>query len=317
MPASRPSYTPVDLSQVRTRPLGERTNKVDRSQFARPGQAGRSVADLLAGLPQQLGARDLLQVVAAVVTAYRRGKPVIWGMGGHVIKTGISPLIIDLMQRGVVRALALNGGASIHDVEIALIGATSEDVQAGLRDGSFGMWEETGRFYNRAVNERRGGLGRRLGEALLADQAPNCDLSVLATAAALGIPATVHLTLGADIVHMHPEADGARLGEATFEDFRLLAAVVADLGNGGVYLNVGSAVALPEVFLKALTVARNLGHRVEQFTTANFDMLSHYRPLQNVVRRPTEGVGQGFSLLGQHEVLLPLFYQAIIEQVGA
>jgi hypothetical protein len=238
-------------------------------------------------------------------------------MGGHVIKTGISPLIIDLMQRGVVRAIALNGGASIHDLEIALIGATSEDVQAGLRDGSFGMWEETGRFYNRAVNERRGGLGRRLGEALLAAQAPNGDLSVLATAAALGIPATVHLTLGADIVHMHPEADGARLGEATFEDFRLLAAVVADLGDGGVYLNVGSAVALPEVFLKALTVARNLGHRVEQFTTANFDMLSHYRPLQNVVRRPTEGVGQGFSLLGQHEVLLPLFYQAIIEQVGA
>lgn len=290
---------------------------MDRQQFARPGRPGRTVADLIDGLPYQLGAVELRAVVAAVVRAYRLGKPVIWGMGGHVIKTGISPLIIDLMERGIVRALALNGGASIHDVEIALIGGTSEDVQEGLRDGSFGMWEETGRFYNQAVNQRRGGLGRRLGEALVASGAPNCDLSVLARAYELGIPATVHLTLGADIVHMHPEADGAALGAAAFEDFRLFCSVVADLGGGGVYLNVGSAVALPEVFLKALTVARNLGHPVVDFTTANFDMIQQYRPLQNVVRRPTEGVGRGYALIGQHEVLLPLFYQAIIEQVGA
>jgi hypothetical protein len=310
-------YQPIDLTQVRTRPLTDRPNKVDRSQFARPGQPGRTVADLIAGLPHQLGALELRAVVAAVVRAYRLGKPVIWGMGGHVIKTGISPLIIDLMERGVVRALALNGGASIHDVEIALIGGTSEDVQEGLRDGSFGMWEETGRFYTQAVNERHGGLGRRLGEALVASNAPNRELSVLARAYDLGLPATVHLTLGADIVHMHPHADGAALGAATFEDFRLLCAVVADLGGGGVYLNVGSAVALPEVFLKALTVARNLGHPVTDFTTANFDMIQHYRPLQNVVRRPTDGVGHGHVVIGQHEVLLPLFYQAIIEQVGA
>ncbi|GIW05580.1 MAG: hypothetical protein KatS3mg060_0385 [Dehalococcoidia bacterium] len=310
------AYRPVDLSQVRTRPLGERPNKVDRRQFARPGQPGRSVADLIDGLPHQLGALELRAVVAAVVRAYRLGKPVIWGMGGHVIKTGISPLIIDLMERGVVRALALNGGASIHDVEIALIGGTSEDVQEGLRDGSFGMWHETGRFYNRAVNDRRGGLGQRLGAAIVESNAPNRDLSVLARAYELGLPATVHITLGADIVHMHPEADGAALGEAAFEDFRLFCAVVADLGGGGVYLNVGSAVALPEVFLKALTVARNLGHPVADFTTANFDMMQHYRPLQNVVRRPTDGVGQGHTLTGQHEVVLPLFYQAIVEQVG-
>jgi hypothetical protein len=316
MATSHP-YRPLDLRQVRTRPLGERPNKVDLRHFARPGQPGRSVADLLDGLPHQLGAVALRAVVAAVVRAYHLGKPVIWGMGGHVIKTGISPLIIDLMERGVVRALALNGGASIHDIEIALIGGTSEDVQEGLRDGSFGMWQETGRFYNRAVNERRGGLGRRLGEALVESEAPNREFSVLARAVELGVPATVHITLGADIVHMHPEADGAALGEAAFEDFRLFSAVVADLGGGGVYLNVGSAVALPEVFLKALTVARNLGHPVADFTTANFDMTQHYRPLQNVVRRPTAGVGEGHTLTGQHEVLLPLFYQAIIEQVGA
>ncbi|MCS7001851.1 MAG: hypothetical protein NZ518_03280, partial [Dehalococcoidia bacterium] len=269
---TRPSYEPVDLRAVRTRPLGERANKVEASHFAKPGQPGRTVRDLLDGLPRQLGALELRGVTQAVAQAYRLGKPVIWGMGGHVIKTGVSPLIIDLMERGVLHAVALNGGASIHDVELALIGGTSEDVQAGLRDGFFGLWEETGRFYNDAVNHGTGGLGARLGQAIRAANAPFAHLSVLARAAELGIPATVHSVFGADIVHMHPSADGARYGEATAEDFRLLTAVVAALGDGGVYLNVGSAVVLPEVFLKALTIARNLGHPVTNFSTANFDM---------------------------------------------
>jgi deoxyhypusine synthase len=257
--------------------------------------------------------------VDAIINAHQRAKPVIWAMGAHVIKCGLSPLVIELIKRNVITAVALNGAGAIHDVEIALIGETSEDVGAGLADGSFGMAEETGRFINEAVAEGAAGemgMGEILGRKLIEVKAPHCDYSILAHAGQLGTPVTVHVAIGTDIVHMHPTAQGGPIGITTFRDFRLLAAVVADLGGGGVYLNIGSAVLLPEVFLKALTLARNLGHDVSGFTTVNLDMQQHYRPLQNVVGRPTALGGKGYAITGQHELMLPLLVQAIIERLG-
>jgi hypothetical protein len=258
-------------------------------------------------------------VVAAILEARRRGKPVILGMGAHVIKVGLSAIVVDLLERGVVTAVAMNGAGAVHDFELAYAGVTSEDVEAQLAEGDFGMAEETGRVLNEAVAEgvRRGlGFGRALGERLLAMQPPHVGQSIFAACARLRLPCTVHVALGTDIVHMHPSCDGAAVGEGTHRDFRLLAAVVADLDDGGVYLNVGSAVLLPEVFLKALALARNLGYRVQGFVTANLDFIQHYRPTQNVVRRPVARGGQGYALTGHHELLVPLLAAALIEGAG-
>ena len=360
MPGASHPYEPIDLSRVKTLPLAGRRNKVSIGDFApASGGPGESFRSFLDRLPRQLAGLELRGLIDAIVRARQSNRPVIWGMGAHVIKCGLSPIVIDLMERGVITAVALNGAGVVHDVEIALIGETSEDVAAGLEEGQFGMAEETGRIVNQAINEgsgirdqgsenrdQRAGvercgkqaysgpdprspipdpLGWCIGRKLQEMAPPYREQSIFWQAYRLGIPATVHVAIGTDIVHMHPLADGAAIGAASLADFRLLTAIVADLGGGGVYLNVGSAVILPEIFLKALTIARNLGYPVEDFTTANLDMQQHYRPLQNVVRRPTQSInsgptdgrGRGYALTGQHEILVPLLAQAVIERLDS
>jgi hypothetical protein len=248
----------------------------------------------------------------------REKRPVVLMMGAHSIKVGLNPLFADAMRRGILSAVAMNGAGAIHDFELCYQGETSEDVQRGLNDGSFGMADETGRMMNAALAAGIGkglGAGRALGDALLAAGQPNTHLSILATAAELGIPVTVHIAIGTDIIHQHPTTDGAVLGEATYRDFQTFAAVCAQL-EGGVVLNIGSTVIMPEVFLKALTIARNLGHTVERFTTATFDMIRHYRPAENVQRRPTALGGQGFYIVGHHEIMIPLLFAAVTEELG-
>jgi hypothetical protein len=307
---------PVDLSRVRTVALQARANKVNMEQFARPPRPGATVGEFLRGLPGILAGDDFRRVAEAIVTARRNGRPVIMGLGAHVLKCGLGPVLNDLMRRKILTALALNGSAAIHDFEIALIGETSEDVAAGLRDGTFGMVRETGELMNQAINRApehsERGMGWLLGEQLLRLNAPHLEYSVLATARRLEVPVTVHVAVGTDIIHMHPSANGAAIGQATFTDFRLLAACVAEL-SGGVYLNVGSAVLLPEVFLKAFTVAQNLGANLRDFVTVNMDMLMHYRPGENVVRRPPTVGGKGYALAGRHEIMLPLLAQAVVD----
>lgn len=315
----RKHYEPIKLDKVKTIPLATRQNKVKFSDFARVGEIGISLAAFVDNLPAQLAANDFRAVVDAIVGAHQKARPVIWAMGAHVIKCGLSLLVIELMKRDVISAVALNGAGAIHDVEIALIGETSEDVAQGLADGSFGMAEETGKLINEAIAEGTTdemGMGQLLGRKLVQVGASHCDYSILANAFQLGVPVTVHVAIGTDIVHMHPTAEGGPTGIATFRDFRLLAAVVSDLGEGGVYLNIGSAVLLPEVFLKALTLARNLGYDVSGFTTVNLDMQQHYRPLQNVVSRPAALGGKGYALTGHHELMLPLLVQTIIERLA-
>lgn len=313
-------YRPVDLSGVCTYPLTERKNKVCiRNDFAGTVGAGMSVAGLIDALPRQLGAEALIGVADAVVAARAKGKPVILAMGAHVIKCGLQPILKKLIEAGAITAVALNGAGSIHDYELSLIGETSEDVGAVLHCGTFGMAEETGRDINRALREgiARGiGYGEAVGRFIIDNGHPFREWSLMAACIESDIPITVHVALGTDIVHQHPSADGAVIGEATFRDFRLLTSVVADLGDGGVYLNVGSAVLLPEVFLKALSIAQNLGHHVDHFSTANFDMQQHYRPLQNVVKRPTSGKGQGYTVTGHHEIMIPLLAATILDRLG-
>jgi hypothetical protein len=309
-------YQPLDASGVRTYPLSLRPSKVTVADAARVWRSGGTLREYLNSLPNHLAVQSLRRVVCAILEARRRGKPVILGMGAHVIKVGLSPIVVDLLERRVVTAVATNGACAVHDFELAFVGATSEEVEAQLAAGDFGMAEETGRIINEAVADgvRRGlGFGRALGERLLAARPPHLSQSLFAACARLELPCTVHVALGTDIVHMHPSCDGAMVGEATQRDFRLLAAVVADLDNGGVFLNVGSAVLIPEVFLKALTLARNLGHRVQDFVTVNLDFIQHYRPTQNVVRRPVAQGGQGYALTGHHELLVPLLAAALIE----
>jgi len=307
---------PLDLRGVRTYPLASRKSKVTRADFARPLPQGARVKDLLDALPRILGGRALRDLAADVLRARSLGKPILWGLGAHVLKVGLSPVLVDLMEKGLVSGIALNGAGVVHDFELAVAGQTSEDVSAGLGSGEFGMARETGEEVNRAIVEgdRDGlGLGAAVGRYLLARKPPHLDLSLLAAAARLGLPATVHVAVGTDIVHMHPACDPGALGRATHLDFRLFAAEVARLGGGGVYLNVGSAVMLPEVFLKAVTLARNLGHPLTDFATANLDFIQSYRPNTNVVERPTRGVGRGYSLTGHHEILVPLLAAALIE----
>jgi hypothetical protein len=313
-------HLPADLSKVTTVPLGARANRVSLQGFAVPPVAGRSAADLIAGLPDILAGRDFREVVAAIVAAHRHGRPVLVALGGHVIKCGLSPVLIDLMRRGIITGLVLTGSAAIHDCEIALIGETSEDVTAGLKDGSFGMARETGAAMNAAINQVRtradAGMGALLGEYLEKQQAPSRGNSLLAEAHSLGLPATVHVAIGADIIHMHPNADGAATGQATMNDFRLLATLASEL-TGGVFVNIGSAVLIPEVFLKAFTIAQNLGAQLHDFVTVDMDMIAQYRPGENVVRRPPTVGGRGFSLIGRHEIMVPLLAQAVVDALAA
>jgi len=311
-------FPPLDFDRIRTYPIRERPSKVHLDELARVWNAGGSFAQFLDSLPRILVGNEFRAVVEATVAAVRNHRPVVVMMGAHTIKCGLNPIFIDLMKRGVISAVALNGAGAIHDFELAFIGETSEDVQRGLDDGSFGMIDETGRLMNQALaaGVQQGiGAGRALGQAIVTGQFRNRELGILHQGVVGNTPVTVHIAIGTDIIHQHPTADGSVLGEATFLDFQKFAAVVAQL-EGGVALNIGSAVIMPEVFLKALTIARNLGHKVENFTTATFDMIRQYRPTENVVRRPTHKGGHGYYIIGHHELLVPLWAAAVVEKVA-
>jgi hypothetical protein len=307
-------YKEADLSQLKRLSAADRPTKVSVSEFARPLEPAAAAA-LIRSLPDQLAARTLREVIARTVAARRAKRPVVLMLGGHVIKVGVSPCFIELIDRGLVTHVAMNGAAAIHDVEIARMGRTSEDVEAHLRAGSFGMVDETGAFMNEVarVAARAGlGLGEAWGRALEDEHAEHRDVSLLARAWRAGVPATVHVAIGTDTIHYDPACDGGALGETSLRDFRVLAGTLAE-ARGAVVLNVGSAVLMPEVFLKALTVARNLGASLDQLTTVNFDQIQHYRPRVNVVERPTRAEGaRGYSLTGHHEILLPLFCAGVV-----
>ena len=309
----------IDFQAIKTYALTSRDNKVNvREHFALTPQAAGSFASFYASLPRLLGADQLRGAVDAVVTARRAGRPVVLAIGGHVIKCGLQPVLKALIEADVITAVAMNGSAAIHDFEVSLIGATSEDVGAVLHAGDFGFAEETGGGMNRALKAALPtgvGFGEAIGRCIVDNHHPYREFSLLAACVEKEIPVTVHVAIGTDIIHQHPEFDGAVTGEMSARDFRLLASVVADL-SGGVWLNVGSAVIMPEVFLKALSIAQNLGYHVADFTTANFDMTQHYRPLQNVVKRPSSGSGKGYAITGHHEINVPLLAAAILEKIS-
>lgn len=307
---------PLKLDEVRTYPLSSRPSKVSLDDFAEPVQADSLLKDFLASLPNILAVQSLRELAARMRRARETQKPIIWGMGGHVVKTGLGPVIIDLMKRSFVTAIAANGSVLVHDAEIAMVGSTSEDVDATLGEGVFGGADETGKLLNRAAQEgaKEGiGLGEATGRALLDLNPKHAGHSLLCSSYQARVPFTAHLTIGGDIGHFHPQTDGAALGATTHTDFRLLAELVRRMDGGGVYLNIGSAVTLPEVFLKAVTLVRNLGNQLADITTANFDFIQSYRPLTNVVRRPTaDGAGRGFSITGHHELTIPLLAAELI-----
>jgi len=301
-------FKPISPSRLRTYSLKTRKSKVSVHDFAMPVRQGKSFNDFLNSLPNILAVKNLKEVAAAVVKAHSSKRTVAVGIGAHVIKVGLSPVIIDLMEMGVINALAMNGACIVHDFEIAFAGMTSEDVDAEIGKGEFGMAKETGELLNSAIKKgvKKGrGIGRSVGELINKSKYPYRDLSILAAGARLNIPVTVHVALGTDIIHIHPQMDGKATGEGSLRDFKLFAGVVSTL-EGGIYLNIGSAVLLPEVFLKALTLVRNLGYKVKNFTTVNMDFIQHYRSLTNVVRRPTKEGGKGYTLTGHHEIMVPL-----------
>jgi len=308
-------FRPLSLDQVKTYSLGERTSKVKVENFAHATRKGEPISEWAKSLPRILAGNDFRAVVAALERARQKRKPIIWGLGGHVIKCGLSPVLIDLMKRGYVTTIAMNGAAMIHDFEIALIGKTSEDVPAVLGRGRFGMAEETGRFINEAIasGDRESlGIGEAVGRFLVNPRGARFRrYSLLAAAYRARVPVTVHVAIGTDIVHMHPAMDACATGAATHRDFRLLAALVRKM-DGGVYLNVGSAVVLPEVFMKCYSLAANLGRAPRGITTVNLDFIQHYRPTQNVLLRPTAGRGsRGYALTGHHELMIPLLAGAL------
>ena len=309
-------YRPLDLKSVKTYPLADRPSKVTLGDFAKPVQEDSNIQEFLASLPNILAVQNLRQLGEKIFRARSLGKPIIWGIGGHVIKTGLAPLLVDLMNRGFLTAVAANGSVLVHDAEIAMVGSTSEDVDATLSEGAFGGAEETSQLLNRAAREavaNSTGMGEAVGQCLIEIGPPNADYSLLCSTYKARVPFTAHITIGGDIAHFHPEADGAALGHATHTDFRLLAEIVRQMDGGGVYLNVGSAVVLPEVFLKCVTLVRNLGYPLTDITTANLDFIQSYRPQTNVVRRPTQnGAGQGYSITGHHELTIPLLAAMLI-----
>ena len=311
------NFKALDFTKVRTYPVTKRFSKVQTSLLGKKLTKGASVRAFLRGLPEILAAQNLRRSPERSPIAMRKNRTVVLGMGAHPIKVGLSPLIIDFMERGIIDAIALNGAGVIHDFEFAYMGETSEDVAAALKDGSFGMGEETGSFINQAISDgskNNLGIGAAVGLAINQHRLAHRKLSILATAARLGIPVTSHIAIGTDIIHMHPKADGKALGDGSLRDFRTLTSVVATLDRG-IYLNFGSAVVLPEVFLKALSLARNLGHPIGNLTTVNLDFLQHYRPLTNVVNRPTMHGGKGYNLTGHMEIMVPLLFAAVLEEL--
>lgn len=307
-------YESFDLSDVRTYPLASRPSKARREEFAHPWRPASGMPGFIDSLPKMLAAADFRAVVAAMRATRDRDGGIVWGFGAHVLKVGLGPVLIDLMERGFVSALAMNGAGIIHDVEIALAGQTSEDVDAALGKGQFGMSEETGRVVNDVITAGVGrglGLGQSVVEWLGRTAPAHADVSVLAAAARMKIPVTVHVAIGTDIIHMHPAASGEAIGAGSLRDFRYFTSHVGRLA-GGVYLNVGSAVMMPEVFLKAVSLVRNRGISLDGLTTVNFDFLKMYRAETNVVRRPVQGIGRGYSLTGHHELMLPLLSAALL-----
>ena len=312
-------YKLIDTTGIKTYPIKTRHNKVNiEEHFAGNVTPGMSFRSLLDSMPSLLGADALRAVAEKIVWARKQDRPVVLAMGGHVIKCGLQPVLKSLIEAEVITAVAMNGSAAIHDFEVSLVGATSEDVGDVLHSGDFGFAEETGAGMNRALKaglDKEIGFARAVGEWILQHQHPYRQYSLLASCVEKDIPVTAHVAMGTDIIHQHPEMDGAVTGEMTTRDFRLIASVVADLGDGGVWLNVGSAVIMPEVFLKALSIAQNLGHHVDRFTTANFDMNQHYRPMLNVVKRPTSGSGSGYNIIGHHEINIPLLAAAVLDKL--
>jgi deoxyhypusine synthase len=308
-------YRQISFNKIKTYPLLKRKSKVEIASLSVPYKSGGSFNNFLEGLPDMLAVKNLKAIIKAIITARRNDRPVILGMGAHPIKVGLSPVIIDLMERGVITAIATNGACIVHDFELSFTGRTSEDVAEELCRGTFGMARETGKYINEAIKRgiKKGyGIGSSIGEMIQKGRFRFMDKSIFAAAYRLNIPATVHIAVGTDIIHMHPHADGASIGEGSLRDFRLLTSVISDL-EGGVYINLGSAVIMPEVFLKALTVARNLGNKVENITTINMDFIQHYRPVQNVLNRPTFKKGFSYAITGHHEIMFPLLAATIIE----
>jgi hypothetical protein len=309
---------PLDFSGLQTYSLHDRYSKVTVDHFGTPLKENSTLRSFLASLPDQLLGHDFPELIRCLAKVHRNGRPILVGMGAHVIKVGLNPVLIDLMERSIITGLAMNGACIIHDAEIAIAGSTSEEVGDVLGDGAFGAARETGEVLNGAIalGAREGmGMGQAVGKHLLAGDYPHNDKSLLATAAKLGIPVTVHVAIGTDIIHIHPSASGADIGATSHHDFRLFCSEVAGL-QGGAYLNIGSAVLLPEVFLKALTLVRNLGHRVDNFTTANFDFLKQYRSLTNVVNRPTAQGGRGYNVIGHHELMIPLLAASLLDELS-
>jgi hypothetical protein len=312
-------YKPIDLSKLKTYSIKDRKNLVSVRQFAAPAAPLNGFDKFISSMPKVLAAASFNKVVEAIVRAHKKGRPVVIALGGHVVKCGLSPIIIDLMERGIITALAMNSAAAIHDYEISLIGETSEDVSCSIKDGSFGMVKETAEAFRIAsasgVRENIG-LGRALGNKVLHDKNKFNRFSLLASGAKLNVPTTVHVAIGADTIDMHPNISGKDRGESSLIDFKILTSVVANL-EGGVWINIGSAVIMPEVFLKAITIARNLGHKVENFVAVNMDMIQHYRTQTNVVKRPSASGGLGYAITGHHELMLPLLRMAILSAMKA
>ncbi len=308
-------YPPIDLKKIKTYSLKDRKSKVNRNEFARPYKKGAGLKYFINSLPDILSARNFKEIVDAVVLANKKNKTIALAMGAHPIKVGLNPIIIDLMKRGIITHVAMNGACIVHDFELAYVGRTSEDVDHELVTGTFGMAEETGRMLNEAIKEGANnglGIGRAVGDLLIKRNFRYNNNSILAAAVRCNVPVTVHVAIGTDIIHMHPSADGAAIGAGTMRDFRTFVSMAAGLEKG-VYINLGSAVLMPEIFLKAVSVVRNLGYRLKDFTTVNMDFIQHYRPNTNVVKRPTIGGGRGYAITGHHEIMLPLLAAAVIE----
>ena len=307
----------LDLRRVKLTSLKRKQHKVARTRFARAWTRGGSLSDFVNSLPEILAAKDLREVVTRIAEAVRRKKMVLLGMGAHPIKVGLNPILIDWMEKGVLKGVGMNGAGLIHDVELAMVGHTSEEVDEEIKKGTFGMVKETHEVINRAVREgaeEESGMGEALGRRILEGKFPFKHLSLLAAGRRLGVPITVHVAIGTDITHMGPSADGAAIGKTSLKDFHIFASLVSKLEKG-VFINLGSAVILPEVFLKALSLSRNLGFPVENLTTVNMDFINHYRPAVNVIRRPTLQGGKGFTLIGHHEVMFPLLAAAVLEKI--
>jgi hypothetical protein len=310
-------YDPISLDGIRTYPLKERVSKIGIDDFGKPWTSGGYLRDWINALPKILAGQDLRKVADKIVKAVKSKKMVILAMGAHPIKVGLNPVIINLMERGVISGLAMNGAGIIHDSEVAIAGRTSEDVDAGIRGGEFGMAEDTARLLNSAISkgaEKGMGLGRAIGAMLVREKFSYNRFSILARAFELDMPVTVHVAIGTDIIHFHPSADGASIGKTSHIDFRIFAGLISRM-EGGVFINLGSAVIMPEVFLKALTLARNLGHTVKDITTINMDFIKGYRPMTNVLQRPALDGGEGYSLVGHHEIMFPLLAAAVMEGI--